>query len=220
MVSGFRSISLNQTIHCGPKNLLVKHTTISNIVFMSDIIKYCNKISRLTDIAADDLLQKITKKHFKKGEVINREGQVCRYLFYIEKGLVKHYFYHKDKVFILRFFSEGNMFTVLESFFNHTPSNLITVALEDTITYRLHIHDLEELCKRHHSFETFFRTFLSAGAVSMVQRTKEMLETNTTELYNNFVKKNGTLMQRISLGDVASYLGVSQVSISRIRSKK
>ena len=198
----------------------MKFTTILNIIFMSDFIEYCNSISHLSNDAVNDLQSSLKTKHFKNGEVINREGQICRYLFFIEQGLVKHYYYHKDKVFILRFFSEGNLFTVLESFFIQTPSNLITVALEDTTVSCLHYKDMEELCKKHHSFETFFRKFLSSGVVYMVKRTKEMLETNTTELYNNFAKENSKLMQRISLGDVASYLGVSQVSISRIRSKK
>jgi hypothetical protein len=47
-----------------------------------------------------------------------------------------------------------------------------------------------------------------------------MLEDDATERYNGFIKDNNHLLQRISLGDIASYLGISQVSLSRIRAKK
>ena len=102
---------------------------------MSDFTKYVNKVSRLSKEAEDDLLFRLKPKSFKKGEVINKEGQICKNLFFIDKGLVKHYYHHKDRVFILRFFAETNFFSVLDSFVNQTPSQFITIALEDTETH-------------------------------------------------------------------------------------
>ena len=54
----------------------------------------------------------------------------------------------------------------------------------------------------------------------MMKRISEMLEENGTEHYIKFVEENNQLLQRISLGDLASYLGITQVSLSRIRAKK
>jgi len=53
-----------------------------------------------------------------------------------------------------------------------------------------------------------------------MKRISEMLEENATERYNHFVKENNQFLQRISLGDLANYLGITQVSLSRIRVKK
>jgi hypothetical protein len=53
----------------------------------------------------------------------------------------------------------------------------------------------------------------------MMKRISEMLEENATERYLHFVKENPDTLQRISLGDLASYLGITQVSLSRIRAK-
>ena len=126
---------------------------------MIDFIKYLNKFSQLSKEAEEDLLHRLKSKSFKKGQVINKEGQICKNLFFIDKGLVKHYYHQKDRVFILRFFSETNFFIVLDSFTNQTPATFITIALEDTETTAIDYSDFEELCRRHHSFETFSRKF-------------------------------------------------------------
>ncbi|MEI8048049.1 MAG: Crp/Fnr family transcriptional regulator [Bacteroidota bacterium] len=187
---------------------------------MSDFIKYINKISPISQEIADELLSKLKSKTFAKGDFINKQGQLCRDLFFIDKGLVKHYYHSKNRVFILRFFPENNLFTILDSYINKTPAEFITIALEDTTLTYLDYYDIEELCRIHHSFETFMRKYISIAAFNILKRNKEMLEDDATERYNGFVKENGHLLQRISLGDIASYLGISQVSLSRIRAKK
>lgn len=187
---------------------------------MSDFIKYLNKFSQLSKEAEEDLLLRLKSKSFRKGQVINNEGQICKNLFFIDKGLVKHYYHHKDRVFILRFFSETNFFSVLDSFINQTPAVFITIALEDTETTAIDYSDFEELCRKHHSFETFSRKLYSKAAVVNLKRIKEMFDADATELYKEFVKENHHLLQRISLGDIASYIGISQVTLSRIRAQK
>lgn len=187
---------------------------------MSDFIKYVNKVSPLSKEAEEDLFTRLKSKYFHKGQVINKEGQICKNLFFIDKGLVKHYYHHKDRVFILRFFSESNFFSVLDSFANQTPSQFITIALEDTETICIDYADFTELCRKHHSFETFSRKLFTMAAVVNLKRIKEMFDADATELYKEFINENHHLLQRISLGDTASYLGISQVTLSRIRAKK
>ena len=80
--------------------------------------------------------------------------------------------------------------------------------------------EMEKLCLKHHSIETFFRKLVSMAVVNMMKRISEMLEENASTRYAHFIKDNGHLLQRISLGDLASYLGITQVSLSRIRSQK
>ncbi len=187
---------------------------------MSDFISYCNNISPLSKDAADDLLSKLKSKTYKKGELINKKGQICGHLFFIEKGLIKHYYHHKNRLFILRFFSENNIFTILDSFLNQTPAEFMTIAMESTAVTYLDYQDIEKLCIKHHSFETFIRKYISVAAVNLFKRFKDSNEVDATELYQAFEIENKQLLQRISLGDIAGYLGISQVTLSRIRAKK
>ena len=151
--------------------------------------------------------------------MINKEGQICRNLYFINDGLVKHYYHHKNRIFILRFFTENNFFTALDSFIKQIPAEFMTVAMEDTTTTFIDYYDLEELGKKHHSIETFIRKYISIAAVNTLKRYKELLDKDATELYRSFIIENQPLLQRISLGDIASYIGISQVTLSRIRAK-
>ena len=187
---------------------------------MANFIHQVNKVSLLSNDAELDLAAKLKPFTFKKGQVINNEGQICKYLYFIEQGLVKHYYHHKDRVFILRFFAENNFFTVLDSFVNQSPSQFITVALENTSTMAIDAADYNELCNKHHSFETFSRKLFTHAALVNLKRIKEMFDADSTELYHEFMLENHHLLNRISLGDTASYIGISQVTLSRIRARK
>ena len=187
---------------------------------MPHLIQFCNQLSQLTEEATSDLTEILKTKTIQKGDYLLKSGQVCKHLYYIDQGLAKTFFYKDDKEFIMRFFDEGLMFTVLDSYVTQTPTHYMIMALEPTaITYVSH-DDMEALCKKHHCIERFMRKLVSIASVNMIGRISEMLEENATERYNNFVSKNNSLLQRISLGDLASYIGITQVSLSRIRTKR
>lgn len=175
----------------------------------------------LTDLegeAKEALASKLHTKQYDKGELILETGTVCNRIYFIDSGLVKTFFYTNTREFIMRFFPEGKMFTVLDSFLTRQPSTYSILTLESThITYLNHA-DLEQLCARYHSMETFFRKLLSMAALNMMDRIGNTLEEKAQVAYHRFLKEQGKLLQRISLADLASYLGITQVSLSRIRS--
>ena len=187
---------------------------------MADFIQFCNQLSPLNKAATDGLLDRLKTKTFQKGGYLLNAGDVCRHLYFIDKGLTKTFFNRDGKEFIMRFFPENIIFTVLDSYLTQTPSSFMIKALEQTTVTYIGQDDLEELCKKHHCIETFFRKLVSFAALNMMKRISEMLEENAMERYKHFVKENNPLLQRISLGDLACYLGITQVSLSRIRARK
>jgi CRP-like cAMP-binding protein len=187
---------------------------------MDDFFQFCNQLSPLNQEASKHLSEVMFTKNFERNDYFLKEGEVCKYLYFINRGLVKTFFYKYDKEFIMRFFTEGTMFTVLDSYLNEAPSSFMVVALEPTSVTCVSSFDMKRLCKQHHCIETFFRKLVSIAAVNMMKRISEMLDENATESYLHFLEENGDLLQRISLGDLASYLGITQVSLSRIRAKK
>jgi CRP/FNR family transcriptional regulator, anaerobic regulatory protein len=187
---------------------------------MTNFLQFCNQFSPLDGVVTDELLQNIQTKTFQKGDYLLKNGRVCNHLFFINKGLVKNFFINDEKEFIMRFYAEDVLFTVFDSYLTQTPSKFTLVALETTTVTLISQEVMEELCKKHHCMETFFRKLVSIAAIKMTKRISEMLEENATEHYNQFVKENGSVLQRISLGDVAKYLGITQQSLSRIRTQK
>ncbi|MEO5502000.1 MAG: Crp/Fnr family transcriptional regulator [Ginsengibacter sp.] len=187
---------------------------------MTNFIQFVKQLSAIDNKATDELLSKLKNKTFNKGTYLLKRGEICRYLFFIDTGLAKIFFYKEEKEFIMRFFPENSMFTVLDSFFTQTPSTYSISVLELTKVTYISKTDMDELCKKYHCIETFFRKLVSFASINMMKRISEMLEENGTERYNHFVNENSQLLQRISLGDLANYLGITQVSLSRIRGKK
>jgi CRP-like cAMP-binding protein len=187
---------------------------------MPAFLQFCQQFSPLDDKALDDLSKAATKKKYKKGQYLLNKNRTCKHLIYINKGLVKIFFMDGEKEFVMRFFAENVMFSVFESYLTQTPSKFMLIALEDTTVTLIPYETMEDLCKKHHSMETFFRKLLSIACVKMTKRISQMLEGDAQKRYNLFVKENSTLFQRVSFGDIAKYVGITQQSLSRIRAKK
>lgn len=186
----------------------------------TDFIGFVSSLSPLESEVREMLASKLYEKQYRKGELILETGTVCNRIYFIDRGLVKTFFYTDTREFIMRFFPEGHMFTVLDSFVLRQPSSYSVQALEDTLITCLNHDELETLCGKYHSVETFYRKLLALAAVNMMDRIGGTLEEKAQIAYNRFLKEYGSLLQRISLADLASYLGITQVSLSRIRVMK
>lgn len=182
-----------------------------------NFVDFVGRFAALENDAAEMLSQQLETRHFTKGEAVLEQGSICRYVYYIDSGLVKTGFENKDRSFIMRFFAEGAMFTVLDSYVSQQPSAYRVEAIENTVLTRISKKELDKLCARYHTMETFLRKLVSMASVNMMSRIGEMLEEQAGKRYENFLRENPTLIQRMSLGDLASYLGITQVSLSRIR---
>lgn len=187
---------------------------------MKEILEYTSRITQLDTNASSDFLNAFAIKRYSKGDLILKTNQVCKHYFFIKSGLAKSLFYKNEKEFIMTFFSEDMMFTEFSSYQTEQPSKYMIMALEDTITYVIEKKAIKVLCKKHHSIESLFSNIFSFTAVKMMKRISEMLEENASERYKIFINENNHLLQRISLGDLSNYLGITQVSLSRIRANK
>lgn len=179
-----------------------------------------NGISQIHREASDDLLNDFKTKTFNKNDFLLKSDEVCKYFYFIEEGLTKSFSYNNDKEFIMAFFQENMMFTELSSYMAQTPSKYMLIALEKTTVTCIHRESIEKLCNRHHCIETLVRKLFAMTSVCFMERISEMLEENAKERYDSFISNHPNLLQRISLGDLANYIGITQVSLSRIRANK
>jgi CRP-like cAMP-binding protein len=187
---------------------------------MNEFIHTCNRLSLLDETAIFQLEQCLKYRDVRKGQVLLSAGSVCQHLYFVNTGLAKTSFTTGGKEFIMRFFREKEMFTVIDSFVTQRPSTYAITMLEPgSLTYIEH-NALEKLCREHHCIDIFYRRLLAIASVNMMKRISEMLEENGAQRYRHFLEDNGDLPQCISLGDLASYLGITQVSLSRIRAQQ
>jgi len=187
---------------------------------MHNILIFCQNFSPLTPEAAEDLAQNISSKTYKKGKHVLKKNQTCENIYFINEGLLKVYFSGNNKEFVMRFFTENTMFSVFDSFISQMPSKATVIALEDTTITSISHESLEKLCKKHHCMETLYRKLVSVATLKMTNRIREMLAENAKDRYTQFVKENSKIIQRLPVGDIAKYLGITQQSLSRIRKVK
>lgn len=187
---------------------------------MKQLIDFIGKNARLDDSLKHELSQILVEKSVTKGTAITSHNTYCRHLFFIKKGLVKFCFNSDGKEFVMRFFEEGILFTELDSWNKKKPSGFEIIALEKTEFIAIPLLQFEQLCKEHHALESFYRNLMTRANMNMMARVKEMLEEDAKKRYSNFVENYPSLLQRISLGDLSKYLGITQVSLSRIRAAK
>lgn len=168
----------------------------------------------------EHLLSYFSSKTYKKDECIIKAGQICNHLYYIKKGLVKLSIYNEERAFIIQFFDEGFFTTIMDSFILQDASSYELRTLEDCELLLLHRDTYEQLCVENHSIDMLFRKMMQCVTADMLHRISERLSYTATLRYELFLEKYSNLTQRISLGDLANYLGITQASLSKIRAKK
>ena len=184
--------------------------------------KFFEIISQITSLSADSklALSAILKRlEFKKGHILVRQNSVCNYIYFIESGLTRTYYYNDGKD-ITDWLSPENSFACsIVSFISRKPDRRQIELLEPSVLWSLQYYEMEQLCSRHHDIERIIRHLASLGLVSLQQRFDDLHFATALQRYQTLIKENPTLIQRVPLGMIASYLGITQETLSRIRSQ-
>lgn len=147
-----------------------------------------------------------------------RELSLSLHLF-IEKGLSRT-FYYKDVKDITDWIStEGTFACSIVSFITRQPDIRNIELLEDSVIWGIHHDDLEKLYSQHHDIERLGRLLVSAGVVQMQHRFDELHFTSASERYKQLLKIHPDIVLRVPLGMIASYLGITQETLSRMRAQ-
>ncbi len=181
------------------------------------------KINILERIAITDEEMALTGKYFrlksfKKKKDFNRLGEICRELAFICKGSMRCYSIDEKGVeHISRFAFENNWLADLQSFFSDRPSDYTIETMEDTEVLVISSHDLDKIHLEIPNMERFFRKlFVSAYTFTLERLNSNM--TQTVEVrYNNLFQSHPHIFQRVPLTYIASYLGTTPETVSRIR---
>ncbi len=158
------------------------------------------------------------QKDFEKDAMILTEGKICRHLYFIEKGLLR-YFITKEGKDITKFFTEAPYcFTSQVGFTSEQPAKENIQAIEPSIIWQTTLKQANELLELK-SWNTFIRKLIQQ-VQSYTEDLLEVMQTETAETrYEQLLKNNPALLQRVPLKYLATYLGIAPQSLSRIRNK-
>ncbi len=154
---------------------------------------------------------------YSKGDIVLPEGSVCRYMFFVEKGMVRQYYYKNGRDVTEHFSYEGRIVICIESFLKQEPSRLIVEALENTVLYGIPYGDLQTLAIRNQEIELLFRKIMEHALISSQVYADSQRFENATERYLRLLHTKPEIVLRAPMIHVASYLQMSPETLSRVR---
>lgn len=179
-------------------------------------------ITDLTEISVsslDKLFEIATKRQLAKGEIILKQGQICKTIMFVEKGYLRT-FINKDGAEINTDFTfEGNFTTNLKSLRSASSADNSIQAGEITTLYEFDKDKLLDLYRVSAEIESFGRKLLEQLLIAQEEHTNLFKIYSPTERYHYLQMNNPEILQRISLSQLSSYLGIARETLSRIRKK-
>ncbi|MDE1193539.1 MAG: Crp/Fnr family transcriptional regulator [Arachidicoccus sp.] len=183
------------------------------------LIESINKISQVSKEVEEEILNKFKEISFPKKTIVEKQELVCDHLYYVEKGLARLFYIKDDKDITGWFASEGKFITCNDSLFQRKVSHLNLEFLEDSIAYSVHINDLNELLK-FPDMERFGLLMVYNSLNELSERLYSTLFQPAEKRYQLMMVHHPTIAQRAPLGYIASYLGITQETLSRIRAQQ
>lgn len=175
------------------------------------------QIIQLTDEEFAIVLQHFQIKYFKKHQIVLHEGDYAPFEFFVINGLMRVTRIDAEgKEHILQFAMENWWITDAEAFHNKTRSTLIVDCLENTEALALTLENKEKLCREIPKMQTFFLRKTTSGYIALQKRILCFLSSNATDRYHNLISLYPGLIQRVPKSMIASYLGVTRETLSRL----
>lgn len=184
---------------------------------MMTLIEEISKLADLSSGAVDFLKKNVTQSEFKKNEEILGLGENCSFLNFVDKGFLRGYYYLDGKEVTTWFSQENEFATCFYSFISRKPCVEIIEALEDTTVTQISYDTLQSTFKLFPETERIGRIITENYYLKLEDRFLNIQFKSAKERYQNLLESKPALLKRAALGQIASYLGISQETLSRMR---
>ena len=184
---------------------------------MQQLLNYFHTFQVLNQDSQAQLLAISTPLRLKKNDILQPIGHTCKTIYFVQKGIAR-IFYYKDGIDITECFAaENQIIARVESLFTQRPSQKGIQIIEDAELVAINATVLFGLYDQYPGIERLFRKIFEQGYVDTVNRLESLQFYSAEERYTRLLEEMPELLQRVPLKYIASYLGITQVSLSRIR---
>ena len=154
-----------------------------------------------------------------KNEYLVKEGNVCRHLYFLQQGALRGFYNIEGKEVTHWFAFEQDFVTSFHSFITRQPSVENIQLLEGCVLWSITKEKLTRLLNEYHEIERLLRIAYEKYYIRLEERYVNAQFKTATERYQNLLIQSPHIIERVPLGSIASYLGISQETLSRIRSR-
>jgi CRP-like cAMP-binding protein len=185
---------------------------------MERLLAFLDQIHPLSSSLQEHLSSIIRKKTFQRKEFLLEAGGVSRQIFFIEHGIVRCFYMLGEREISAWFMQENDVVVAVDSFFGVVPSAEFIQALEPTSVLYITHDQLEEVYQRFPSFNANGRILLTHYYRLSEQRAISMRSQKSKQRYAFLLQNHPDLLQRVPRKHLASYLGITEATLSHINS--
>ncbi|MHA7059503.1 Crp/Fnr family transcriptional regulator [Aquimarina sp. M1] len=188
---------------------------------LSSLIKFIKQTIPINEIKAEEIANAFHFTKIKKNSLFLKENKVSDDYFYLQKGLMRVFLYDLDGNEITTdIFTENNIVFEVTSFFNRVTSETNIQAITDCKGYRISYKELNKLFHDKPAFRDFGRAILVKEFIASKKRNYAMINQTAEQRYQHLLTSKPEILKHVPLKHIASYLGVTDSTLSRIRKKK
>lgn len=162
----------------------------------------------------------IQSKDISKKSFLLKEGQVCNHIYFIEKGFIRSFYMKDGKEITAWFMKEDDFIISVNSFYKREPSYEYIQAIEDSTVNFVHYDDLQKLYNDFVEFNINGRLLTIHYYILSEERLYSMRKQSAEERIKFLLDKHPEIFRRAPLGYIATYLGISLETLSRIRARR
>ena len=182
------------------------------------LIQFFKNSNLVSPKAAEDIANTFSPKEIRKNSFLLKEGRVSDEYFFLENGFIRAFANDiEGNDVTTNFYSNCQVVFEVSSFFNRTVSKENFQALVDCEGWYITYEQLNHLFHSMHEFRDFGRSILVKGFSSLKIRMLSMITETAEQRYDTLLKTNPEIFQQAALKHIASYLGITDTSLSRIR---
>ena len=172
------------------------------------------------NIISDYIMENLKEIEIPKKEFILKEGRICYNIYFVKKGLLRCYYFKDDKEICAWFMKETDIIFSVESFLNQVPSRENIQAIEDCTLYFIEYEELQYLYHHCPEFNFVGRVLTEKYYQLSEQRLYSLRMQKALERYNFILNHFPQIILRVPSKYIASYLGITEETLSRIRAFK
>ncbi len=184
---------------------------------MEELKIFLKQFDSFDEEELDESLTYFKKIRIDKNEYYVKEGQICKKVAFIKKGIFKLYYNLDGVQHIMLFFQENQFVTDFYSYLTQTPSRRIIQALEDSVLFSITRKDLNYLYETSKIWGKLGRIFAERAYIVSVQKANRLLHDDFDTRVNTFMQEYPTLIQRVPQYMIASYLDMTPETLSRVK---
>lgn len=186
---------------------------------MKSLVQHIHQYCHLSNSTLKSLATTLKKVELRKGAFLTMEGKICDHVYFLEKGAVRGFYNLEGKEISYWFAFENNFVTSFLSFITRKPGMENVQLMEDSVLWAMGYDDLQQLYRKHVDMERLGRIMHERYYVMLEERFVSNHFKEARERYKNLMLQAPHILQRVPLGYVASYLGMTQETLSRMRNK-